>query len=329
MIRTVIKGTGQYLPERIVTNHQLEKQLDTTDEWITKRTGIKERRWIEEGSYIKSSDLAYKAALEALRKAEWEPCNIDLIIFATQSSDYNIPSSAFVFNSHLNLTRTPTIEIKQHCSAFPYGLTIADAMLKSQMYKRILFVCAEVQSTGLDLINGRDVSVIFSDGAGCVCLEGIETTEDIGILGSILHADGTKYKNMIMGGNPFDAVGPFNGSQFIKMNGKKIYFNAVNKMTEVTLEVLDKCHISVDDIDLVLAHQANIRINESIRKKLGISKKKVYNNIEKYGNTSAATIPIALNEALDLYPNANIILFVAYGAGDGWGATIYKKRDLK
>lgn len=330
MIRTIIKGTGRYVPERIVTNYDLEEAMDTTHEWIEQRTGIIHRHWIEDNSNIGPSDLGYEASKIALKRSNWDLEDIDLVIFATQTPDHYVPSSGFVFHDKMGFGTTPVLSINQHCTGFLYGLVMADSFIKSDSYRRILLVCAEVQSTGIDIsTRGRDNSILFADGAGAVCLERVDSKENIGVIGSILKAEGKYYKNIFME-LPSSKLSPSitadmvkEGRHFLRMNGRKVFINAVRRTVEITHEILKKCNMGIDDIDLVIPHQANIRINESLRIKLGMSQDRFFNNIDRYGNTTAATIPIALDEVLELNREIKTILFIGYGAGESWGAILY------
>ncbi|MBF0226037.1 MAG: ketoacyl-ACP synthase III [Desulfobacterales bacterium] len=332
MKRSIIKSTGRYIPERLVTNDDLTKWMDTTDEWIRQRTGIEQRYWIDEAGGVGASDLGLEASKIALERAGWKPEDIDLIIFATLSPDVNFPGSGCLLQYKLGLSTTPALDIRQQCTGFLYGLTTADAYIRSGLANRILFVGAEVHSTGLDLsTEGRDVTVIFGDGAGAICIEGVETDENIGVIASCLHAQGEFYKNLFLEApasrlNPRLTLEMMNERRhYPKMDGKKIFKLALLRLPEVTKEVLDKAGITADDIDLVFPHQANLRINQSFAKTMNWPDEKIVNNIQKYGNTTAASIPIALDEAIEskrLKKNSTV-LFIGFGAGLTWGGIIY------
>lgn len=335
MRRSVIKGTGKYIPPHLVTNDDLAKIIDTSDEWIQQRTGIKQRYWIEPGSTTGASDLALEAAKKAMDKAGWEAEDIDLIIFATLSPDIFFPGAGVFLQTKLGLNSTPALDIRQQCTGFLYGITTADAYIKAGMADRVLVVGAEVHSTGLDKTDrGRDITVLFGDGAGAACIEAVETDKEIGILGSSLHADG-KYADSLMLELPASKYSPEritedmmkDGRQYPSMNGSRVFKLAVKKLPEVTAEILEKTSRKIEDIDMVIPHQANLRINEFYLQKLGLPAEKMFNNIQKYGNTTAGSIPIALDEAIEegkIDTSKDLVLFSALGAGLTWGAVMYK-----
>jgi 3-oxoacyl-[acyl-carrier-protein] synthase-3 len=335
MRRSVIKGTGRYIPPHLVTNDDLAKIIDTSDEWIQQRTGIKQRYWIEPGSVTGSSDLALEASKKAMEKAGWKPEDIDLIIFATLSPDIFFPGSGVFLQTKLGLDSTPALDIRQQCTGFLYGLTTADAYIKAGMADRVLVVGAEVHSTGLDKTDrGRDVTVIFGDGAGAACVEVCETDKEIGIIGHALHADG-KYAESLMLELPASRYSPerltkemmVDGREYPKMDGSRIFKLAVKKLPEVTHEILEKTGYTLDDVDMIIPHQANLRINEFYLQKLGLPPEKMFNNIQNYGNTTAGSIPIALDEAIELGridSSKDLVLLSALGAGLTWGAVLYK-----
>lgn len=331
MKRTVIRGTGRYLPPRIVTNEDMTQWMETSDEWIRQRTGIEQRHWIPEEGEVGSSDLGLEASKIALQKAGWQPADIDLIIFATLSPDFFFPGSGCLMQHKLGLTSTPALDIRQQCTGFLYGVTTADAYIRSGLANRILLVGAEVHSTGLDISTaGRDVAVIFGDGAGAVCLEGIESDEPTGILASALHANG-EFAESLMVEVGSSRLNPRishelidQGRHWPRMDGKTIFKLAVQKLPEVVHETLTKAELSLEDIDLFIPHQANMRINQFFQQSMKLPAEKVFNNIQRYGNTTAASIPIALDEALEmkLIGNGSTVLFLGLGAGLTWGAVI-------
>ncbi|MDY0362332.1 MAG: beta-ketoacyl-ACP synthase III [Desulforegulaceae bacterium] len=335
MRRSVIKGTGRYIPPHLVTNDDLAKIIDTTDEWIQQRTGIKQRYWIEPGSVTGASDLALEASKKAMEKAGWKPEDIDLIIFATLSPDIFFPGSGVFLQNKLGLDSTPALDIRQQCTGFLYGITTADAFIKAGIYDKILVVGAEVHSTGLDKTDrGRDVTVLFGDGAGAACIESLETEEEVGIIGHALHAQG-KYAESLMLELPASRYSPerltkemmVDGREYPKMDGSRIFKLAVKRLPEVTLELLEKTGYKLENLDMIIPHQANLRINEFYLQKLGLSPEKMYNNIQNYGNTTAGSIPIALDEAIELGKiddSKDLVLFSALGAGLTWGAVLYK-----
>jgi len=331
MQRTVIKGTGRYLPPRVVTNDDLAKWMDTSDEWIRQRTGIEKRHWIPEEGGVGSSDLAFEATKVALERAGWRPEDIDLIIFATLSPDIFFPGSGCLLQHKLGLTSTPALDIRQQCTGFLYGLTTADAYIRAGLANRVLLACAEVHSTGLDIsTRGRDVAVIFGDGAGVVCLEGIETSEEVGVLASALHAKG-EFAESLMVEVGASRLNPRISEELIKegrhypvMDGKTIFKEAVRSLPDVSSEVLEKAGLSIDDIDLFIPHQANMRINQFFQQSMKLPEEKVFHNIQRYGNTTAASIPIAFDEALEMgiIGKGSALLFLGLGAGLTWGAVI-------
>lgn len=333
MKQTVIQGTGRYLPERLVTNDDLSKILDTTDEWIRQRTGIEQRYWVPEDLDIGPSDLGANAAEKALAKAGWEPADIDLIIFATLSPDLFFPGSGCLLQHKLGLTTTPALDIRQQCSGFFYGLATADAFIRSGQANRVLFVGAEIHSRGLDKSDaGRDVTVIFGDGGGAICLEGIKSDKPVGILSSALHSQGEFARSLMIEAPTFRHA-PFidedllrQGRHWPKMDGRNVFKHAVNRLPEVAGEVLEKAGLEVKDIDWVIPHQANIRINQAFMKAMALDPEKMISNIHRYGNTTAASIPIALDETLeaDRIKPGDTVLFLGLGAGLTWGAVLYR-----
>ncbi|MFA6013249.1 MAG: beta-ketoacyl-ACP synthase III [Desulfobacteraceae bacterium] len=334
MKRAIIKSTGRYIPSRLVTNEDLTHMMETTDAWIRERTGIEQRYWIPEGEIIGASDLGLEASKIALEKAGWKAQDLDLIIFATLSPDIFFPGPGCLLQHKLGLSSTPTIDIRQQCTGFLYGQSIADAYIRSGLANKILFVGAEVHSTGLDkTTRGRDVAVIFGDGAAAVCFEGVETDKETGIIASVLHTAG-EFAESLMLELPASRL-PERGlldcqdmaRLYPTMNGSKIFKLALRRLPEVTMEVLEKAKLSLDDIDLIIPHQANLRINEAYQKILNIPDSKIYNNIQKYGNTTAATIPLALDEVIEkglIDTSKSTLLFVALGAGLTWAASIYR-----
>ena len=333
MRRTVITGTGRYLPPRIVTNAELCQWMETSDEWIRQRTGIEQRHWIPEQGGVGASDLGLEAAKIALSQAGWRPEDIDLIIFATLSPDINFPGSGCLLQHKLGLSTTPALDIRQQCTGFLYGIEVADAYLRSGLAQRILFVGSEVHSTGLDIsTRGRDVAVIFGDGAAAVTLETIETEEPVGVLASVVCADGALAESLMVEApasraNPrLDGEMMASGRHFPVMDGRTIFKTAVRRLPQVTLKTLQKAGVNKDDVDLYIPHQANMRINQAFQKAMDLPEAKVFHNIQRYGNTTAATIPLALDEALEmnLVGPGSTVCFLGLGAGVTWGAVIYR-----
>jgi 3-oxoacyl-[acyl-carrier-protein] synthase-3 len=334
MKRTIIRSTGKYLPPRIVTNDDMSQWMETSDEWIEQRTGIKQRHWVPEEGGVGSSDLGLEASKIALEKAGWQAEEIDLIIFATLSPDLNFPGSGCLLQHKLGLSDTPALDIRQQCTGFLYGLEIADAYIRSGFAEKILFVGGEVHSSGLDIsTRGRDVAVIFGDGAAAACLEGSETERNVGVLAHQLHAEG-KYAESLMVEAPASRLNPrftedmfAAGRHFPTMDGKSIFKLAVRRLPEVTLKVLKKAGVPLDEVTLFIPHQANLRINQFFAKTLQLPPEKVFNNIQKYGNTTAATIPLALDEAMEeglIGKSGDVAVFLGLGAGLTWGASVYR-----
>ncbi len=336
MKKTVIRGTGRAIPPRLVTNNDLAKMMDTSDEWIRQRTGIKQRYWVAEGETMGTSDLGLEASHKALEKAGWKPEDIDFIIFATLSPDIFFPGSGCLLQTKLGLASTPALDIRQQCTGFLYSLATADAYIKSGLAQKILIVGAEVHSTGLDKsTRGRDVTVLFGDGAGAVCVEGIDTDEHVGVLASALHADGSGAKGLMTelpasrlpNRIPLDLQGDEVARYYPVMNGAAVFKTAVRKLPKVTKEVLEKAGVDMDDVDMIFPHQANLRINQAYQQLIKVDDSKIFNNIQKYGNTTAASIPIALDEALEqniVGKSGDTVLFVGFGAGFTWGGVLYK-----
>ena len=335
MIKSIIRGTGIFVPPNLVTNKDLEKIMDTNDEWIQQRTGIKQRHWVSEDGAMGTSDLGFEAAKKALDAAGWAAEDLDFIIFATLSPDIFFPGCGCLLAAKLGLNATPALDIRQQCTGFLYGFATADAYIKSGLAKKVLFVGGEVHSTGLDKsTRGRDVTVIFGDGAGALCIEGVETQETVGLLASVLHADGNfAYSLMtelpasrLIKRNP-EGVPLDDPRYFPVMDGPRIFKKAVRLLPKVTHEVLEKAGIKLDQIDLIIPHQANKRINQAFGQFLKLPDDKIFHNIEKYGNTTAASIPLALHEAIEqgrTGKSGETVLFVALGAGLTWGASVYR-----
>jgi len=333
MKKTIISGTGAYVPPRVVSNNDLTKWMDTSDEWISKRSGVKQRYWVPEEGGVAVSDLGLEASNIALQRAGWEPKDIDLIIFSTLSPDIDFPGSGCLLQHKLGLNTTPALDIRQQCSAFMYGITIVDSFIKSGYANRILFVGAEIHSGLLDIsTKGRDLSVLFGDGAGAVCYEGVDTDKDVGVLASALHAQG-EFAGSLMMESPGSRFMPRiteemirDGKHYPVMDGRTVFKQAIRRLPEVANEALEKAGLSVDDIDLVIPHQANIRINQAFMKAMKMPEDKLISNIHKYGNTTAASIPIALNETIEKKHicAGTTVFFIGLGAGFTWGCVIFR-----
>jgi 3-oxoacyl-[acyl-carrier-protein] synthase-3 len=330
MTRARILGVGRYLPEKRVPNSDLAKMFDTSDEWIQQRTGIVERRFAEEGVYC--SDIALEASREALKSAGMKAQDIDFIIFATLSPDHHMPGNGCYLQAKMGLAEIGCLDIRNQCSGFLYSLAVADAFVRIGMYKRILVVGAEIHSSGLSFTDeGRDVAVIFGDGAGAVIV-GPSEDESRGILSTHLHADGRgadmlKLEIFDISKKPYITQQTLEeGRIWPKMNGKEVFKTAVTKVPEVVEEALQANNLKAEDIDLFLPHQANLRINQFAASRLGVPEEKFYSNIQRYGNTTAASIPIALSEVLEqgTVKEGDLIIMVGFGSGFTWGATVIR-----
>jgi len=317
-----IIGVGEYLPEKILTNADLEKIVDTSDEWITTRTGIKERHLALEGQA--TSDLAFEAARRALINAKLKPEDLDLIVVATITPDMSFPAVATILQDKLGAKHAVAFDISAACAGFVYGLSVAEKFIASSVYKNALVIGAETLSSITDW-QDRNTCVLFGDGAGAVVLSEVKTG---GIISTYLGCDGSKVGilNMPAGGsrNPATSETVRNRQHFLKMQGNELFKIAVNTMTEAAQTVLKQSGMTFADVDLIIPHQANARIIVAVAKKLGIPKERVYLNIERCGNMSSASTVTALCEAVQegRIKKGDIILLDAFGAGLVWGACI-------
>ena len=332
MYNSRIIGLGKYLPENIVTNADLSKMMDTSDEWITERTGIKERRHIKKGDGNTTATMALKATKIALERANMAAEDLDLILFATLSPDYYFPGSGVVLQDLLGIPACPAMDIRNQCSGFIYALSTADQFIKTGMYKNVLVVGAENHSGGLDMTSrGRGVSVIFGDGAGAAILTR-ETNMERGILSSHIYSEGSNAEELSLIGPStnrwvpeiISANDPEDLSYYPYMNGQVVFKHAVVRFSEVINEGLQKNNWQATDIDMLVPHQANLRISQFIQKKFGLGDEQVYNNIMRYGNTTAASIPIALTEAWEegKIEEGSKVVLAAFGSGFTWGSSI-------
>jgi 3-oxoacyl-[acyl-carrier-protein] synthase-3 len=327
-LRAKITGTGMYVPDRVVTNKDLEKLMDTSDEWIRQRSGVEERHWINPGQA--PSELAEHASRRALEDAGLDADDLDCIILATLSPEHEFPGTSFFLQERLG-GETPCFDLRAQCSGFLFSLSVARSYVLSGQFERVLVVGCEVHSTGLDIsTNGRDVSVLFGDGAGAAIVEANDDPEDSsGILEMRLHAQG-EFAEKLWVEMPSCAQYPFrlshenldSGRTYPKMEGRFIFKHAVTRMPEVLLETLDAASLKKDDVDLFLFHQANLRINEYVANSLEIPPEKVPSNIQRYGNCSAASIPMLLVEAKQqgaLTPGT-IVSMTGFGSGFTWAS---------
>lgn len=339
MYNSKIIGLGHYVPDNIVTNEDLSQLMDTSDKWITSRTGIKERRWVTKESGDTAATMGTKAAKLAIKRSGLNKNDIDFIVFATMTPDYYFPGCGVQVQNELGLKEIGALDVRNQCSGFIYAISVADQFIKTGMYKNILVIGAELHSGGLDKTSrGRDVSVIFGDGAGAVILTQTDDNNK-GILSTHLHSDG-KYATelAVVGPSPRHGVG--NDNHWIKsvqnnlddtfyfpyMNGKSVFKHAVFKFSEVIMEGLMKNQLNKSDIDLFIPHQANLRISEFVQRQFKLTDNQVFNNIQKYGNTTAASIIIALDEAhqQNKIKDNDIVVLASFGSGYTWGSVIIK-----
>jgi 3-oxoacyl-[acyl-carrier-protein] synthase III len=331
-MKSIIKGVGHYVPEQVVTNADLEKMMDTSNDWIIERTGIQERRYYKEG-FDTTSSMGVKAAEMALERAQIHKSEIDLIIFATLSPDYNFPGSGVLLQQQMGFDTIPAFDIRQQCSGFVYGLSMADAFIKSGAYKNILLVGSEVQSNIIDHSNkGRNIAVIFGDGAGAIVISRSEEGNNRGIISTHLHSQGEFARELILehpGSKRKDRLTKEmleNEEHRAYMNGPAVFKHAVTRFMEAINEGLEANNFTSKDIDLLIPHQANLRISEYIQRKMNLRDDQVYNNIQRYGNTTAASIPIALSEAFaeGKVKPGDLLCMAAFGSGFTWGSAFVR-----
>lgn len=349
MPNSFIAGIGMYVPENVVTNNDLKKYMDTSDEWIQERTGIKERRYAHRLDET-TATMGIKAATIAIERAGITPQDVDFIIFATLSPDYYFPGCGVLVRREMKMKEVGALDIRNQCSGFIYALSIADQFIKTGTYKNILVIGAEKHSFGLDFTTrGRNVSVIFGDGAGAVILQPTENKQK-GILSTHLHSDGESAEILAMynpgtHGNHWNKENPYatfddaelgnafmshamidNAQNFPFMDGQAVFKKAVVKFPEVIMEALKANNLSAADIDMLIPHQANLRISQVIQKGLHLPDEKVYNNIQRYGNTTAASVPIALCEAWQegKIKDGDVVCLAAFGSGFTWASALMR-----
>lgn len=325
MIRARIVGLGAQLPERVVTNRELETLMDTSDAWIVERTGIRERRFVAPGEG--TSHLAVAAARKALADAGRTAADVDFVIVATISPDWMFPGIAPIVQERLGMGTVAVMDIRNACSGFLYALATGDAFIRTGAYRCVLVIGAETQSTGLELTTrGRDMAVLFGDGAGAVLLEPDDTGR--GVLALALHGEG-KHALELWAEAPtslepgrMTAEMIDQGRHFPRMNGREVFRHATRRFPEVIREVLECAGATLDDVALVVPHQANQRISDAVAERLGLPSEKMFQNIERYGNTTAASVPIALTEARDQgrIRAGDLVVLAAFGSGFAWGA---------
>jgi 3-oxoacyl-[acyl-carrier-protein] synthase III len=330
MPRAAIAAIGSFVPERVVTNAELTRYMDTSDEWITQRTGIKERRWAAPG--VAGSDMAAEASHRALRQAGWQPGDVEAIIYATLSPDHFFPGDGCFLNAKLGLPGVPALDVRNQCSGFLYGLSVADAWIRIGQYRRVLLVGSEIHSTGIDVTTaGREVAVLFGDGSAAVLLEATDDP-DRGVLSTHLHADG-RFARELWVDAPGSCYHPRvqarmleDGSIWPRMDGQKVFKHAASRMPEVVNEALRKNGVAASDLKLLVAHQANLRICDMVRQALGLRDEQVFTNIERYGNTTAASIPLCLQEGVQArgVQRGDLVALVAFGAGFTWASALLR-----
>ena len=334
MYNSKISGLGYYVPDNVVTNDDLSKVMDTSDAWIQERTGIKERRHVKTEEETTTS-MGVQAAKVAIERAGIDKNEIDFIIFATLSPDYYFPGPGVLVQRDLGIKTVGALDVRNQCSGFVYGISVADQYVKSGMYKNVLVIGSEVHSRGLDMTTrGRGVSVIFGDGAGAAVVSR-EKDSTKGILSTHLHSEGQHAEELSviapgMGKRWVTDIlrdqDPNDESYFPYMNGQFVFKNAVVRFSEVIMEGLQQNNLQPMNINLLVPHQANLRISQFVQKKFGLSDDQVYNNIMSYGNTTAASIPIALTEAWELgkVKEGDLVVLAAFGSGFTWGSVIIR-----
>jgi len=331
--RAKLAGTGMYVPDRVVTNDDLARLIDTSDEWIRQRTGIRERRWIEPGQ--QPADLALAASKRALEAAGREPAELECVVLATLSAQAEFPGTSFFLQEQLAAGEIPCFDLRAQCSGFVYALAVANAMIRSGQYRRMLVVGCEVHSTGIDVSDaGRDVAVLFGDGAGAVVLEAATDPDDrSGVLEVRLHAEG-RHARKLWTEAPGSGFMPVRISEaliaerrhFPHMEGRFVFKHAVTRMPEVLLETLAAASVKLEEVDLFLFHQANLRINEYVAQQLGIAPAKCPSQIERYGNCSAASVPMLLDEAVrsGRLARGQLVAMATFGSGFSWSAAVVR-----
>jgi 3-oxoacyl-[acyl-carrier-protein] synthase-3 len=330
VIRSRITGIGMHVPERVVTNADLEKLMDTSDAWIVERTGIRERRWVEPGTG--ATDLGLEAARRALADAGRAAADVDFILFASTTRDYFFPGCGPLLQERLGIGTIAAMDVHNACSGFVYSLAAADAFVRTGQYRCVLVVGAEVQSTGLNLSTaGRDMAVLFGDGAGAAVVEPSQD-EARGLLATALHAEGAHAKDLwaeaptalVQGRLTAEMLSE--GRMYPQMNGRQVFKHATTRFPEVIQEALARSGHTLDEVALIVPHQANQRIGDAVAERLGVPAARVFQNIQRYGNTTAASIPIALTEAREqgrMKPG-DLVVLAAFGGGFAWGATVMR-----
>ncbi len=334
MFNSKITGLGYYVPENVVTNNDLKEFMDTSDEWIQERTGIKERRWIDPKTDDTTAIMGAKAARIAIERAGLTKDDIDFIVFATLSPDMYFPGGGVQIQDMLDMPTIGALDVRNQCSGFIYSMSVADQFIKTGMYKNILVIGAENHSGGLEKsTRGRGVTVIFGDGAGAAVVSRCEE-KGKGILSSHLHSEGKHAKELVLEGPStgrwvpeiLENNDPNDTSYYPYMNGQFVFKHAITRFSEAIVEGLEANNLQKDDIDMLIPHQANLRIAQFIQRKFRLPDDKVYNNIMKYGNTTAASVIIALTEAWELgkIKDNDLVVLAAFGSGFTWGSVIIR-----
>lgn len=332
MPKTIIAGSGFYVPEKVVTNDDLSKLMDTNDQWIRERTGIKERRYVYEGQ--SGVDMAEIATINACDKAGIELSDIEFVIQATLSPDYTFPGNSAFLQDRLGLNGGAILDLRNQCTGFVYGMAIADKFIRAGDYKNILVAGSEIHSTGLDYsTEGRDVTVIFGDGAGSMILQAADDESEEGIIKTDLHGDGAGAKNLWVECGDSAFYHPRlthamldEGRIWPKMKGRKVFMDAIKRLPETINGVVEGTSYSLDDVDAFVFHQANILINNFVAREMELPEEKIHSNIDKYGNTTAATIPILFTEMeeMGMIKKGSLVLITAFGAGYTWGSVLVR-----
>lgn len=330
MPNSQIVGTGHFVPERVVSNDDLAAIMDTSDEWITQRTGIKERHWVGEGET--GISLAAGAVSNALEMARLTVADIDAIIYATSTADHFAPGNGILLQHAMGFGSIPAFDLRAQCSGFVYSLSMADAFIKAGTFRSILIVGQEIQSTALDVSSaGRDSAVIFADGAGAVIIRAVDGADSSAVLAIDLHGDGGYARELWV-----DAPGAIyhprvqhehvGARAFLQMNGREVFRHATTRMPESVRAALAKAKVATSDLTLLLPHQANLRISELVQRSLELRDDQVYNNIQRFGNTTAATIPIALDECVRAgrLKRGDLLAVTAFGSGFLWGSAVIR-----
>ena len=333
--RSEITGVGSFVPPKVITNFDLEKMMDTTVEWIQQRSGIVERRWVDDTT--SNSDLGLVAALNAIENSGLQKKDIDMIIYATLSPDFEFPGTGCFLQAKLDLPEITVLDIRQQCTGFIYALSIADKFILSGSHKNILIIGSEIHSKGMDKTpNGRNVSVLFGDGAGAVVVsrkELIDAKTESRVIATQLFADGSFAKELWMpapgtgfGKDQINQQMMEEGLQYPQMNGKTVFIHATKRMSECLMSVCKESNFELADIDLFLFHQANLRINSKVAEMLSIPEEKIFNTIQKYGNTTAATIPLGMDDAIKagVLKKGMLVASAAFGSGFTWASTIFR-----